>query len=108
MVALFTFGCTICLTSYRTMELSTDSTSHPIMQLRDDVLNFLEAVDAQPGSEINKTGFKFARLLKELHETYQIEFALEHIESCFYCPDYVKPSDANHSALKHPKRPQGN
>lgn len=73
------------------MDLSADHHMHPIMQLRDDVLNFMEAIDAQPGSEINKTGFKFARLLKELHETYEMEFTIEHMESCFNSPDYIKP-----------------
>lgn len=74
------------------MEISTDQHVHPIMQLRDDVLNFMEAIDAQPGSEINKTGFKFARLLKELHDTYEMEYAIEHMESCFHCP----PADKNY------------
>lgn len=72
------------------METSNEYPSHPIMQLRDDVLNFLEAIDAEPGSEINKAGFKFARTLKELHQLYMMEFTIEHMESCFNSPDYIK------------------
>jgi|688.fasta_scaffold1000595_1 hypothetical protein len=64
----------------------TDQGTHPIMQLHDDISNFLEAIDPQPGSEIFETGFKFIRLLNELHETYVMEYAVEHMESCFHCP----------------------
>lgn len=72
------------------METGAEFASHPIMQLRDDILNFMEAIDAETGSEINKIGFRFARLLKELYETYEMEYAIEHMESCFHCPDYSK------------------
>jgi hypothetical protein len=65
------------------MELHSEPT-HPILSLRDDVLNFLEAIDAEPGSDINKIGYKFARLLKELHDTYAMEYAIEYIESCYH------------------------
>lgn len=77
------------------MELSTDQHHHPILQLRDDVLNFIEAIDPHPGSELNTVGFKFASLLKELHDLYQMEFTIEHMESCFHCPDYINPADKN-------------
>ena len=60
------------------------------MQLRDDVLNFMEAIDAPPNSEINKTGFSFARLLEQLHEAYQMEYTIDLMESCFHCPSADK------------------
>jgi hypothetical protein len=72
------------------MQISSESL-HPIMQLRDDVLNFLEAVDPDPSSQLNKTGIKFARLLSELNQQYQMEYAIEHIESCYHSPEFIKP-----------------
>lgn len=89
------------------MEISADHHMHPIMQLRDDVLNFIEAIDAQPGSEINKTGLRFARLLKELHNTYQIECTIERMESCFNSPDYIKPPTKFSSSRQEIKKESG-
>lgn len=77
------------------MDLSIETAFTPILDLREDVLNFLEAIEAEPGSELNKTGYKFARLLNELHDTYQMEFAIEHMESCFHCPEATNPHDKN-------------
>ena len=76
------------------MQISTEPT-HPIMQLHDDILNFLEAIDPQPGSELNITGFKFTRLIKELHDTFQMEYNIEHMESCYHIDDFIKPSTRN-------------
>jgi hypothetical protein len=67
--------------------------STPILVLRQDVLNFLEAIDPQPNSELNITGYKFAMLLNELNDSYQMEYAIEHMESCFHCPEFIKPYD---------------
>lgn len=57
--------------------------SNPILNLREDVLNFLEAVDPYPGSELNEIGRKFASQLKELYELYEAESAIDHIRNCW-------------------------
>ena len=74
---------------------------HPIMQLRDDILNFLEAINPPPDSEINETGTAFAELLSELHEAYMMEYAIEHMESCFHCPSADK-DNPTHDTSNHP------
>lgn len=61
--------------------------SNPILNLREDVLNFLEAIDPHPGSELNNTGFKFAKLLKELYYLYESESTIDHIKNCWHLPD---------------------
>jgi hypothetical protein len=77
------------------MEFRIDSSFTPILELRTDVLNFLEAIDPEPTSELNTTGHKFAELLNQLHEMYQMEYTIEHMESCYYSPDFINPHDKN-------------
>jgi hypothetical protein len=61
-----------------------DDLIHPVMILREDVLNFLEAIDLEPGDEMNKVGFKFARLLKDFHQAYEVEVIVDQLEKCLH------------------------
>lgn len=65
------------------MEFSFDSSDHPILQLKQDVSNFLEAVDPEPGSQLHDVGHQFSQLLQQLHDYYVMEYAIEHMELCF-------------------------
>ena len=77
------------------MDSSIETAFTPILELRQDVLNFLEAIEPEPGSDLNETGYKFTRLLNELHDLYQMEYAIEHMESCYHSPEFINPHDKN-------------
>ena len=74
------------------MDLNIETAFTPILDLKTDIENFLEAIDPEPNSELYQTGYQFTKLLNELHQLYTMEFTVEHMESCFYSPDYIKPT----------------
>jgi GT2 family glycosyltransferase len=74
------------------MEISLNPDHHPIMQLKDDLENFLEAIDPHPGSELFVTGHRFIHQLSELHDLYVMEYHIEYIESCWQIPEFINPN----------------
>lgn len=66
---------------------------HPILQLKQDVLDFMEAIQAEPGSALDQSGTQFMDLLQELHDSYMIECFIEHIESCWDISECINQTD---------------
>jgi hypothetical protein len=54
----------------------------PIMELREDVLNFIDATVEGSDSEIARVGYRFARLIKEYAEEQSLMDTKEFFEIC--------------------------
>ncbi len=54
----------------------------PIMELREDVLNFIDATVEGTDSEIARVGYRFARLIKEYAEEQSLMDTKEFFEIC--------------------------
>jgi hypothetical protein len=55
---------------------------HPILILKEDVLNFLDAIDTEPSSEIQQLGQRFATAIQDYFEYCQKEIAIHHLRNC--------------------------
>lgn len=58
--------------------------THPILMISEDVLNFLEAIDVEPTSEISLVGHHFVTLIRDYYNQYQTEQIIEHCNLCYY------------------------
>lgn len=54
----------------------------PIMELREDILNFIDATADGSDNEIARVGYLFARLIKEYAEECALDDARDFFEHC--------------------------
>ena len=54
----------------------------PILELREDILNFIDATVEDTDNEIARVGYQFARLIKEYAEQQSLMDTKEFFEIC--------------------------
>jgi hypothetical protein len=65
----------------------------PIMELREDILNFIDATVEGTDSEIARVGHRFARLIKEYAEECALDDARDFFEHCLAATNEVQNSN---------------
>lgn len=60
---------------------------NPVLDLKDDILNFLEAIIAESNPELIKSGYEFIQSLNQYADDFDLSNTKEFFEICLLCSE---------------------